>query len=90
MTKYTVKIGFWLRAYEGFTVEAASDAEAIAQAKAMAATAMESTAPPEFVEFEERREGVIAFIDQITADDRRVVAEDVEFDTDRIHSAPAG
>jgi hypothetical protein len=34
MTKYIVKIGFWLRAYDGFTVEAESDADAIEQAKA--------------------------------------------------------
>lgn len=25
MTEYTVKIAFWLRAFEGFAVEAASD-----------------------------------------------------------------
>ena len=29
MTEYIVKIGFWLRAYDGFTIEAKSDADAI-------------------------------------------------------------
>ena len=29
MSEYIVKIGFWLRAYDGFTVEAETDAEAI-------------------------------------------------------------
>ena len=40
MSEYIVKIGFWLRAYDGFTVEAESDADAIEQAKAAAKTAM--------------------------------------------------
>ena len=33
MTEYIVKIGFWLRAYDSRTIDAASDAEAIEQAK---------------------------------------------------------
>ena len=41
MNEYIVKIGFWLRAHDGFTVEAESDADAIEQAKAAAKTAME-------------------------------------------------
>ena len=88
MTEYIVKIGFWLRAYDGFTVEADSDAEAIEKAKAAAATAMESVAQPEHVEIEERREGIIAFIDRITSDGREAVIEDVAFDDDRIHPPP--
>lgn len=88
MTEYIVKIGFWLRAYDGFTVEADSDAEAIEKAKAAAATAMESVAQPEHVEIEERREGIIAFIDRITPDGREAVIEDVAFDDDRIHPPP--
>ncbi|WP_245297063.1 MULTISPECIES: hypothetical protein [Rhodomicrobium] len=66
MTEYIVKIGFWVRAYDGFTVEANSDAEAIEKAKAAAAIAMKSIAHPEHIEIDERREGVIAFIDRIT------------------------
>lgn len=89
MTEYIVKIGFWLRAYDSRTIDAASDAEAIEKAKAAAAIAMESTATPEHVHTDERREGIIAFIDRITPDGREAVIEDVEFDDDRIHDPPA-
>ena len=58
MSEYIVKIGFWLRAYDDFTVEAESDADAIEQAKATAKTAMQSGAY--------RREGIIAFVDRQT------------------------
>jgi hypothetical protein len=88
MAEYDVRIGFWLRAFDGFTVEAATDEEAIEKAKAAASTAMESCSHPWHIDLDERREGIIAFIDQITAEERRVVAEDVEFDTDRIHDVP--
>lgn len=88
MTEYVVKIGFWLRAYDSLAVEAASDAEAIEKAKAAAAIAMESAACPEHVEIEGRREGVIAFIDRITASGYEAVIEDVQFDDDRIHPPP--
>lgn len=88
MSDYIVKIGFWLRAYDGFSVDADSDAEAIEKAKAAANTAMESGAHPEHIEIDERREGVIAFIDRVTPQGRHAVAEDVEFDDDRIHGAP--
>ena len=85
MTEYVVKIGFWLRAYDSVTVEADADAEAIEKAKIAATTAMTSTAHPEHVEFDERREGVIAFIDRVSAGRPRTVVEDVAFDDDRIH-----
>ena len=88
MTEYIVKIGFWLRAYDGIAVEADSDADAIEKAKAAAKAAMESGAHPEHVDIEERREGVIAFIDRITPGGRYAVAEDVAFDDDRIHDGP--
>lgn len=87
MAEYDVRIGFWLRAFDGFTVEAATDEEAIEKAKAAASTAMESCSHPWHIDLDERREGIIAFIDQVTAHERRAVAEDVEFDTDRIHGA---
>jgi len=90
MTEYIVKIGFWLRAYDGFTVEAESDADAIGKAKAAATRAMESGAHPEHIDIEERRKGVIAFIDRVDPGGRRPVIEDVEFDDDRIHDGPAG
>jgi hypothetical protein len=63
-SEYIVKIGFWLRAYDGFRVEADNDAEAIKKAK----TAMESGAYSEDIDIEERRASVIAFIDRITPD----------------------
>jgi hypothetical protein len=89
MSEYIVKIGFWLRAYDGFTVEAGSDAHAIEQAKAAAKMAMESGAYPEHIDIEERCEGIIAFIDHITPAGRRAVIEAVEFDDDHIHDVPA-
>jgi hypothetical protein len=89
MSEYIVKIGFWLRAYDGFTVEADTDAHAIEKAKAAATSAMEPSAYPEHIEIAERREGIIAFIDRVTPAGRDVVTEDVEFDGDRIHDAPA-
>ena len=85
MSEYIVKIGFWLRAYDGFTVEADSDADAIEKAKAAAKTGMESGTYPEHIEIAERREGIIAFIDRVTPPGRDVVTEGVEFDDDRIH-----
>jgi hypothetical protein len=85
MTEYVVKIGFWLRAHDSVTIEADADAEAIEKAKIAATAAMTSTAHPEHVEFDERREGVIAFIDRVTPDGREPVVEDVAFDEDRIH-----
>jgi hypothetical protein len=89
MTEYTVKIGFWLRAYDGFTVEAESDAEAIEKAKARAKEALESGAEPEHIEIADRREGIIVLIDRITVEGRIPVVEDVEFDDDRIHGPRA-
>ena len=87
MSEYIVKIGFWLRAYDGFAVEVGSDAEAIEKAKVQAKTAMESMAHPEHIDIEERREGIIVFIDRVTADGRKPIVDDVEFDSDRIHPA---
>ncbi len=85
MSEYIVKIGFWLRAYDGFTVNADSDADAIAKAKVAAKSAMESLAQPEHVEIDQRREGVIVYMDRDTPEGRVAVVEDVEFDDDRIH-----
>ena len=88
MSEYIVKIGFWLRAYDGFTLKAGSDAEAIEKAKAQAKTIMGSMAHPEHIDIEERREGIIAFIDHVTPDGREAIVDDVEFDSDRIHPMP--
>lgn len=85
MREYSVKIGFWLRAYDGFIIDAASDDEAIEKAKAAAKTAMTSMAHPEHIDLDERRGGVIAFIDRVTPNGRQAVIEDVAFDDDPIH-----
>lgn len=90
MTEYTVTIGFWLRAYDSFTVNADSDPEAIENAKAQAKMTMESGAQPEHIEIADRRESIIVFIDRIESDGQVTVIEDVEFDDDRIHGAPSG
>ena len=89
MSEYIVKVGFWLRAYDSFAVEADSDADAIEQAKAAANRAMESAAHPEHIEIGERREGIIVFIDRITGDGRQAVIEDVPFGNDDVHT-PTG
>jgi hypothetical protein len=89
MTEYIVKVAFWLRAFDSVTLEAATDAEAIERAKAAARSAMESIAHPEHIDTDERREGVIAYIDRTDPDGHEPVIEDVEFDDDRIHGPPA-
>ncbi len=89
MTEYIVKLGFWLRAYESLTVTAETDADAIKTAKVAAKGAMETGNQPEHIDTDERREGIIAFIDRITLDGKKeTVIEDLEFDDDRIHPAP--
>ena len=87
MSEYAVKIGFWLHAYDGFSVEAASDAEAIEKAKTRAKSAIESLAQPEHIDWE-RREGVIVYIDRTAPEGRISVTENVAFDDDQIHLAP--
>jgi hypothetical protein len=89
MTEYIVKVAFWLRAFDSVTLEAATDADAVEKAKAAARIAMESIAYPEYIDTDERREGVIAYIDRVTPAGREEVIEDVEFDDDRIHAPPA-
>ena len=90
MTEYVVKIAFWLRAFDSVTIEATSDAEAIEKAKVAATAAIGSTTFPEHIDTDERREGVIAYIDRTTSEDCEPVIEDVEFDDDRIHGPPVG
>ena len=90
MTEYVVKIAFWLRAFDSVTIEATSDAEAIEKAKVAATAAMGSTTFPEHIDTDERREGVIAYIDRTTSEGCEPVIEDVEFDDDRIRGPPVG
>jgi len=89
MTQYKVKIGFWLSAYDGFALEADSDAEAIEKAEAAAAVAIEASDQPEHIEIAQRREGTNIYIDRVTAEGMEPVIENLEFDDDRIHPAPA-
>jgi hypothetical protein len=70
MTEYVVKSGFWLQAYDGLTIEAESDAEVISKAKVAAKTVMESWTYPDDIDLEERRKGVICFIDRVGPDGR--------------------
>jgi len=85
MTEYLVKLGFWLRAYDSVTIEAANDSEAIGKAKQAAKTAIESRAQPEAIDTDERRKGIIAHVDRLDPDCRKTVAEGVAFYDDRIH-----
>ncbi len=89
MTEHSVTIGFWLRAYDSFSIEADTEAEALEKAKAGAKTAIESAASPEYIDIEARREGIILFIDRITPNGRVTVMEDIAFDDDRIHDVRA-
>ena len=84
MTEYLVKVGFWLRADDSVTLEAATHAEAIEKAKAAAKTAIQSREHPEAIDTDERRQGVIAYIDRLGPSGRNIVVEDVAFDDDRI------
>ncbi|GBR20023.1 MULTISPECIES: hypothetical protein [Asaia] len=89
MPRYTVKIGFWLRAYDSAEIEADSPGEIIERAKAAAREMMEQSGQPEHIELTARREGIICWIDGSDVpigDD--TVAEDVEFDDDRINPEP--
>ncbi|MBB2199902.1 hypothetical protein HLH44_21190 [Gluconacetobacter sp. 1c LMG 22058] len=90
MAEYRVKIGFWLRAYDSFTIDASTPDEAIDIARREALQAIESTEKPEHVETDARREGVIVYIDRVGAPvDQATIAEDIAFDDDRIHPATA-
>jgi len=87
MNEYQVKIGFWVRAYDTVVVEADTDQEAIEHAKARARVAIENGGQPDSIDLEDRREGIIVYIDRIGVPiDQATIAEDVEFDDDRIHT----
>ncbi len=86
MPQYRAEIGFWLRCYDTITVEAENDAEAVEKAKAAALKAMESHKTPESFDTETRREGLIISLDRENdKGELKEVAEDVEFDDDKIH-----
>ena len=85
MTEYVVKVGFWLRAFDSVTIEAATDAEALEKARTAAKLLMEARAHPETIDTDERRQGVIAYVDRLGPGGRDAVAEDITFDDDRIN-----
>ncbi|AOX18497.1 hypothetical protein [Kozakia baliensis] len=86
MPTYRVKLGFWLRAYDSFEIDAETSEDAIDRAKKAAHKAMETTAPPEHIDTDERREGSIIWIDQVGLPlGNATIGEDIAFDDDRIH-----
>lgn len=82
MTDYIVKLRFWLRAYDSTEISAATDAEAFHLAKAAAHRMMARTSQPEEIDIEERREGLISYIDNMSVA-RSELAEAIMFDGDR-------
>ena len=74
-----MSLTFWLRAHDGFTIEADTDMKAVEAARIAAKAVMRSQARPEHIAIDERREGVIAFIDSVTPDGRQALIEDVKF-----------
>jgi hypothetical protein len=84
MSEYLIKVGFWLHAYDSVTIEAEDDEQAISKGKACATTLMQSRAFPETIDTDERRRGIIAYIDRVAPGRRHCVVEDITFDSDRI------
>jgi hypothetical protein len=85
VTEYLVKVHFWLPCTDTLTIEAASDAEAIEMAKLRAATVMDAREDPDFIDFDERHEGTISYIDRMTSDGREEVSDLLTFDEDRLY-----
>lgn len=85
MAEYIAKVYFWLACRDTLLIEAGSDAEAIEIAKREASTAMESHGCPDFIDYDERREGSISYIDRVTSDGNEEVVEFVTFDDDRLY-----
>jgi hypothetical protein len=88
MTEYVIRVAFRLTAFDSVVIEAASDAEALEKAPDAARALMASLAHPEHIDTDERRQGIIAFIDRLTPGGRSVVAEDIAFEGDRINDPP--
>lgn len=80
MTEYVVKLRFWLRCWDSMTIEAGSDVDAIAGAPQVARELMLASSFPESVEADERREGLISYIDRVDAEGRNEIAEAIEFE----------
>jgi hypothetical protein len=87
MTEYQVTVGFWLRAYDRATIVAPNDAEILTMAKTVAIEIMGSSEKVDTVDFDERREGTIIFVDRVTPRGNEEVHQDIAFDDDHIHPA---
>ncbi|MBB3175557.1 hypothetical protein FHR90_003413 [Endobacter medicaginis] len=90
MADYIACIGFWLHAYEQVTFEATSDAEARALAIAAAREVMARKGVPDHIDYDERRQGVVGYVDREDEDGREPVAELIAFDDDRINPPEPG
>ncbi len=83
-TEYLVKVRFWLRAYDCVTVYAASDEKALERARLAAADLMTWGYQPDEVEIDERREGLISYIDRIDDDGEHTeIIDALDFEGDR-------
>jgi hypothetical protein len=82
MKKYVVKLRFWLRAFDSAEISAATDAEAFHLAKAAACRMMARTGHPDEIDMDERREGLISYLDTMDIA-RGELAEGIAFDGDR-------
>jgi hypothetical protein len=85
MAEYIVKVHFWLACMDTLSIEAESDIEAIEMAKREAASAMQSHDCPDFIDYDERREGSISYIDRMTSNGQEEVTQLVAFDEDRLY-----
>jgi len=80
MTEYVVKLRFWLRCWDSMTIDVDGDADAIAMAPQVAREMMLSASFPESIEADERRGGLISYIDRVDAGGRDEVAEAIEIE----------
>ncbi|WP_234729630.1 hypothetical protein [Acidocella facilis] len=85
MAEYIAKVYFWLCCSDTLSIEAGSDADAIEKAKHEAISAMESHACPDFIDYDERREGAISYIDRVTPNGQEEVTQSIMFDDDRLY-----
>ena len=80
MTEYVVKLRFWLRCWDSMMIDADSDADAIAMVPQVARELMLAASFPESLEADERREGLISYIDRVDAEGRNEIVEAIEFE----------